>query len=213
VSTEHVLYGSAGSGSATIEAALEWADLPYRIVSAASWEPGPGLEALKKVNPLAQIPTLVLPDGTVLTESAAILIHLGLSHPHSGLLPSEAGVRARALRALVFIAANCYAAVGISDYPERWCTEPDEASNARVRAAARTQLHRAWDLFADQFSGEPFLFGAQPNAVDLMAAVISKWSGTRAHLKQSRPRFLATLLRIEAQPRIAAVFARHWKAA
>jgi len=213
VSTEHVLYGSAGSGSAAIEAALAWADLPYRIVNAASWEPGPGLETLKKVNPLAQIPTLVLPDGTVLSESAAILIHLGLAHPHSGLLPSEAGVRAQALRALVFIAANCYAAVGISDYPERWCAEPDEASNARVRTAARVQLHRAWGLFADQFDGEPFLFGPQPNAVDLLAAVVSKWSGTRAHLKQSRPRFLATLLRIEAHPRIAAVFARHWQAA
>ena len=29
------------------------------------------------VNPLGQIPTLVLDDGTVLSESAAILIHLG----------------------------------------------------------------------------------------------------------------------------------------
>jgi len=29
----------------------------------------------------------VLTDGTVLTESAAILIHLGLEHSASGLLP------------------------------------------------------------------------------------------------------------------------------
>ena len=29
-----------------------------------------------------------LPDGSVLTESAAILIHLGLEHPASGLLLS-----------------------------------------------------------------------------------------------------------------------------
>ena len=32
----------------------------------------------RRVNPLCQIPTLQLPDGSVLTESAAILIHLGL---------------------------------------------------------------------------------------------------------------------------------------
>jgi GST-like protein len=210
VNVEHVLYGSAGSGSAAIEAALDWTGVPYRIVSAASWEPGPGLEALKEVNPLAQIPTLVLPDGSVLTESAAILIHLGLAHPQSGLMPAEPSARAQALRALVFIAANCYAAVGISDYPERWCVEPDEASNARVRQGAREQLHRAWELFSDQFPGEPFLFGAQPNAVDLLAAVVSKWSGTRAHLTIARPQFLATLRRIEAHPRIAPVFSRHW---
>ena len=29
--------------------------------------------------------------------------------------------RAQALRGLVFIAANCYAAIGVIDYPERWC--------------------------------------------------------------------------------------------
>lgn len=209
----HVLYGSAGSGSAAIEAALEWAGLPYRIVSAASWEPSEGLEALKKVNPLAQIPTLVLPDGGVLSESAAILIHLGLAHPQSNLLPTDGSARAQALRALVFIAANCYSAVSISDYPERWCAEPDDATSARIRRGARTQLHRAWELFADQFRGQPFLFGDEPAAPDLLAAVVSKWSGSRGHLKEARPRFLATLQRIEAHSRVAPVFARHWKSA
>jgi GST-like protein len=192
---EHVLYGSKGSGSAVAELALEWAGLPFRIVNAAQWEPGPGFEALKKVNPLAQIPTLVLPGGAVLTESAAILIHLGLTQPQSGLLPAEAGVRSQALRALIFIAANCYAAVSVSDYPERWCTEPDEATCARVRGAARAQLHRTWEMFADQFDGMPFLFGSEPCAADLKAA---------------RPAFLGTLLRIEAHPRVAPVLARHW---
>jgi GST-like protein len=206
----HILYGSRGSGSAVAELALEWAGLPFRIVDAAQWEPGPGFEALKKINPLAQIPTLVLPGGTVLTESAAILIHLGLTQPQSGLLPAEATARATALRALVFTAANCYAAVSVSDYPERWCAEPDEATCARVRLGARAQLHRAWEIFADQFNGAPFLLGSEPCASDLLAVVVSKWSGARAYLKSARPDFLATLLRIEAHPRVAPVLARHW---
>ena len=210
--SEHILYGSRGSGSAVAELALEWAGLPFRIVSAAQWEPGPGFEALKEVNPLAQIPTLVLPGGAVLTESVAILIHLGLTQPQSGLLPTEPTTRAIALRALVFIAANCYSAVSVSDYPERWCTEPDEATCARVRGAARAQLHRAWEMFGDQFNAAPFLLGGEPCAADLLAAVVSKWSGTRAHLKAARPVFLATLMRIEAHPRVAPVLARHWPA-
>jgi hypothetical protein len=124
------LYGAKGSGAAAPEAALRIAGVPFRWVEAASWEPSAGLEELKRVNPLAQIPTLVLEDGTVLTESAAILIWLGLRHPQSGLLPAEP---AQAIRGLVFIAANCYAAIGIIDYPERFCTDCDKATAERSR--------------------------------------------------------------------------------
>ena len=67
------LYGTKGSGSAAVEAALDIAALAYRKVDAASWKPSPGLDELRSVNPLAQIPSLVLDDGSVLTESAAIL--------------------------------------------------------------------------------------------------------------------------------------------
>ena len=102
----YTLSGSRGSGSAIAEAALERCGIAYRTVRASAWEADSAIEELKRVNPLGQIPTLVLPDGSVLTESAAILIHLGLEHPASGLLPADASARAQTLRGLVFIAAT-----------------------------------------------------------------------------------------------------------
>ena len=66
----HTLYGYQGSGSAIVEAALLIAGLPFRTVDAASWDDASAMEELRGVNPLGQIPTLVLPDGTVLSESA-----------------------------------------------------------------------------------------------------------------------------------------------
>ena len=206
----HVLYGSQGSGSAAVEAALERCALPYRVVRASTWEPDSAREALARVNPLGQIPTLVLPGGEVLSESAAILIHLGLSVPASALLPTESGARARALRALVFIAANCYAAIGIVDYPERWTTARTKAAQARVREGARARLHQAWDLFADIFQAEPYLAGDTPGAADILAAVVSRWAGARAHLAASRPALWQLLRRVDAHPALAPVFARHW---
>lgn len=204
------LYGTQGSGSAAIEAALTWAAVPCRQVDASSWKPGPGLDELSRVNPLRQIPTLLLDDGSVLTESAAILIHLGLSLPEAGLLPVEPARRAQAIRGLVFIAANCYAAISIIDYPERWCADCDEATRARIMAGTRERLHQHWALFADQFQAEPFLNGEAPGALDMLAAVVSKWSGSRPHLQRARPDFYATLQRIETHPRLAAVFTQHW---
>lgn len=208
----YTLYGAKGSGSAAIEAALEWTGAPWTLVQGATWEPGPGYEALKQTNPLGQVPTLVLPDGTAISESAAILIHLGLAHPASGLLPAGAAARARCLRGLVYVAANCYAAIGIIDYPERWLPEGTRMpARERLRAGTRTRLHGLWERFADAFdSGAPFLGGAAPDALDLLAGVVSKWSGARAHLAAARPGFSALLHRIDTHPRIAPVFARHW---
>lgn len=202
------LYGTKGSGAAAIEAALARAGLAYTGVDAASWNPGPGFDELLRVNPLGQIPTLVLADGTVMTESAAILIHLGLTSAPGLLLPAESGARARVLRGLVYIAANCYAAISIIDYPERWCEPCDDAMKAQIRAGTRARLHEHWRVFADEF-GIGFDAGS-PGALELLATVVSKWSGARAFLQAERPAFHAQLLRVEQHPDVAPVFARHW---
>jgi GST-like protein len=214
----HRLYGDHGSGSAAIEVALARCGLAFELRRAATWRhEGPAQQAalaeLTRANPLHQVPTLVLPDGSVLTESAAILIHLGLAHARSGLLPREPARRAQALRGLVFIAANCYPAIGLIDHPERWI---DSATGqARLRQGARRRLHRLWEVFADNLHPAPaatgFLLRARrPGALDLLAAVVSRWSGGRAHLARERPALHALLERVEAQPDVAPVFARHW---
>ena len=208
----YTLYGKTGSGSAAIEAALTLTRRPFRIVETATWEQNDAYAELLAVNPLGQIPTLVLDDGTALSESAAILIHLGTVHDDSTLLPRDLSARAQAVRGLVYIAANCYAAISIIDYPERWCAEADadEAVKERIRAGTRARLHRHWEMFADVFSATPCLGGSDLSALDLLAAVVSKWSGARQHLARHRPAFHETLQRIESVPDVAPIFARHW---
>jgi len=205
----YLLYGMQGSGSAAIEAALDLCDTPWTLVKAASWEPDANFEALKKVNPLGLVPTLVLPGGSVLTETAAILMHLGEAFPRSGLMPADEPARAQARRGLVFIAAHCYAAIGIIDYPERWCDACDEAMVERIRVGTRARLHWYWEVFADTFAGGS-RGSDRPGALDLLAAVVSRWSGARGHLEKARPAFHATLQRIEKHAVVAPVFARHW---
>lgn len=208
---EHVLYGYTGSGSAAVEAALVLAGLPYRRVDAASWDAKSELEALKAASPLLQVPALKFPDGAVMTESAAILTELGLRHPASGLLPPDAAQRAQVLRGLVYIAANCYACIGIIDYPERFSTGGAEGlEREHIIAGTRQRLHTLWSTFADTFAASPWLSGAQLGALDLLAVVVSKWSGARQHLLKARPEFSALLQRIEGQPAVAGVLAAHF---
>lgn len=204
------LFGSLGSGSAAVELALRRIGAPFELVRASTWEPDSARDALAAVNPLRQIPTLVLPDGSVMTESAAILIELALRHPDAGLLPPGPAARAHNLRGLVFIAANCYANIGIIDYPERWLPQARAPARERLRDGARARLHRAWEVFADQFDGTPWLAGPAPGALDFLCAVVSRWSGARAHLAQARPALAALVERVQAEPELAPVFQRHW---
>ena len=208
----YTLYGKTGSGSAAIEAALTLVRQPFRIVETASWEQNDAFAELLAANPLGQIPTLLQDDGTALSESAAILIHLGTVHADSTLLPRNPSARAQAIRGLVYIAANCYAAISIIDFPERWCADADtdEAVKERIRAGTRARLHRHWELFADVFGAKPGLGGNDIGALDLLAAVVSKWSGARQHLARHRPAFHEALQRIESAPDVAPIFARHW---
>ena len=162
-----------------------------------------------------QIPTLVWDDGTVMTESAAILIELGLRCPASGLLPNAPATRTQALRGLVYVAANCYALIGVIDFPTPVIETPDADELRRINLGSRARLHALSDTFADQFEpteGAPYLSGATPGALDLLATVVSRWSGARAHLAVSRPALSALFARVQAHPVLVPVFDRHWPA-
>jgi len=206
------LFGYRRSGSSAVEIALCLCGVPYRRVDAYSTEDNDAAKALEALNPQKQVPTLQLPDGSVLTEAAAILIHLGLAYPESKLLPEYPVQRAQAIRGLVYIVANCYTPIGIIDFPERWLAEADEATRQQLVSGTKQRLYRNWALFADQFPAQPFFSGAEPGALDILAAVITKWAGTREAMLSARPEFHAVLERIDQHPRVAPVLSLHWPA-
>ncbi|SDU98444.1 glutathione S-transferase family protein [Pseudomonas mucidolens] len=203
----YTLYGTRNSGSCIIEVALQRCGVQWRQVEASPWGDPASMEALAQINPLRQIPTLQRPDGSVLTESAAILIHLGLEYPESDLLPHDS---AQVIRGLVYIAANCYSAISIIDYPQRWLDSEDEQLQACLTIGTRKHLHRAWQLFADQFAGQLLSPQSVPNALGIMAAAVSRWDGARDLLVHSRPECAKILEQVDADPLVAPVFAWHW---
>ncbi|MEP6943798.1 MAG: hypothetical protein ABI981_12720, partial [Betaproteobacteria bacterium] len=72
------------------------------------------------------------------------------------------------------------------------------------------RLHRHWEIFADLFPCDPWLSGAGIGALDLFAAVVSRWSGARKHIEKHRGALFATLERVDAHPLLAPIFHRHW---
>lgn len=199
------LFGTPRAGSAAVEIALEYCGVDYRVINAEDDH-----NALLRINPLGQLPTLVLPGGQVLTESAAILIYLGLSFPSSGLLSQAPELQAQQLRSLIYLVTNCYAAIGIIDYPERWLSDSDEDTSRRLVAGTKARLYQQWELFSSNFSTQPSWQPGTPGAPEILASVIARWSGTREHLLAAKPEFHAMLMLIDRHPQVRAVCERHW---
>ena len=77
------LYWSRGSGVVTPQVMLEEIGAEYeKVVIDVEKEENRSPEYLA-VNPLGQIPALALADGTILTESAAIVLQIVDEHPEA----------------------------------------------------------------------------------------------------------------------------------
>ena len=105
-----LLFGEPGWGSAIVEAQLDWYGIEFEFERVGNlFKSAESPQKLSAVNPLAQIPTLVLADGSVLTESAAITLLLAEKMGQDSLVPGASDPqRAVFLRWLVWLVANVY---------------------------------------------------------------------------------------------------------
>ena len=79
------LYENQGWGSAIVEAQLAFYGLLHRLNKPGDVHDGLAERAaLKPINPLAQVPTLVLADGQIIPESAAMTLLLADVAAQSG---------------------------------------------------------------------------------------------------------------------------------
>ncbi|MCH8685027.1 glutathione S-transferase family protein [Pedomonas mirosovicensis] len=202
------LWSARGSGGAIIEAILTLANAPVRIIDAPPWEDGPHLEKLRQVNPLGQVPVLILPDGTVMTESGAMVLLLGERHPEAGVVPAlEDPLRPAFLRWLFFVTASIYATFRFDDHPERWVSGEDCRTELRERVgAARKAMLRQ----LDDEAGAPFFLGDRFTALDLYIATMSHWKPRLDWVSKNCPRLDAIVRRIKADPRLEGVLIRHF---
>ncbi len=201
------LHGCKGCGSAVVEALLDLAGEPYTR-NVFAWEDKQAWERLKDVNPLAQVPTLVLDDGTVLTESAGIALWLAERYSKMELLPDDARERALAYRWMVSFATNVYVPIVVGDFPERWVGSREAQDDLKQHALERVKS--AWLGFEDSIAPDPFLLGKRMSVLDVYVAMVSRWRPGRAWLSEHCPKAMSAVTLTEADPTIAATWARNF---
>ncbi|WP_135470678.1 glutathione S-transferase family protein [Crenalkalicoccus roseus] len=205
----YVLYGDHRSGSAMVEMALAEIGAEAELRPVRLERDAQRAEAYRRLNPMGRVPTLLLPDGTALTESLAILLTLADRHPGAGLLPPpEQPGRARALRWMALLASEIYPHVTRCDYPERFSADPAHAPAIRARAVEMAR--EVWAVVERHAAPSPFLLGERFSAADIGIAVMSRWMGGEAWMPAHCPRIEALARAVAARPAAGAVWRRHF---
>jgi GST-like protein len=159
---------------------------------------------------MGRVPTLLLPDGTVVTELIAILLTLDDRHRDAALLPPPGEpARAVALRWMSLLCGEFYPDVTRWDYPARFSADPTHAPAIRDRAQAMGR--EIMRLVEDQAlaGARPYLLGDRFCLTDLVIATLSRWLGGRQWIPAHCPRIEALAQAVAARPACAAIWARH----
>jgi GST-like protein len=206
------LIGSVWCGSLIVELALALAGLRCTMTDVPYLQDGPARQRLLRLNPLGQVPTLVLEDGTVMTESAAILLYIDGIAPQAGLIPPPgAPGRAAFLNRLIWLVAAVYPTFTYGDEPARWAPAGEAADMLRERTDTRRQtMFLEWER---DFGPGPFAAGASITALDLYLVAMTRWRPKGGWFPLHTPRLAAASALAAAQPALAPVVARHDAAA
>ena len=201
------LYGAPGSGATAVHAALTLIGLPVEVVEVAPWEGEAERQKLMPVNPLRQAPSLVLPTGEVMTESAAILLWLGDRHPEAGLAPAiDDPLRSQYLRWMVYVPAAIYSMYWVRDEPSRLAA--DAAAEAVLLERSAERIAECWRAMDAQLPrGSAYLLGERLGMLDLYVSVVSRWTPHRRRFYREAPRMAEVVRRVDAEPRLQAFWA------
>jgi maleylacetoacetate isomerase len=149
-----------------VRAALNLKGVAYDIVPVDLLAGEQKSDAYVQLNPGKGVPTLVLPDGTVLTQSLAILDYIDATWPTPALIPADPIMRARVLAAAHTVAMDIHPV-----------NNPRVVSHLRSAFGADADGGIAWmrhwmdegfTALEKLVQGDtPFAFGDEPDLADL----------------------------------------------
>lgn len=198
------LYNRRGSGGFVIEATLSLAEAKFELVELDSQLGTELPNGFREINPWGQVPVLILPDGSTMTETAGILIYLAAQFQNKNLAPApHTSAYASFLRWTIFANVNVYEAVARNSYPYRFTT--DLAGLDAISTAATQRMRDALDIIENHVEG-PFLLGPDMSVADIYIAMLYLWSGRQG----CTPNLDTIINQVKLHPLVQPIWERHY---
>jgi glutathione S-transferase len=186
----HYLPGSAAMAP---HAALAEIGVPYELVRVERDADRRATPEYLALNPSGRVPTLE--DGElVLTESAAIMLHLADAFPEARLAPPLGRhERSDLYRRLIHQTNTLQPALMRLMYPDRYGT-------AGIHDTAAAELHVEFDRLDGELSTRNWVVGEGRSVVDLFLFMVTRWGRHLDPPAWDRPGIRAHFLRCLALP-------------
>lgn len=203
----YTLYARNGAGSMAVEAMLAACGADYTVVVLDRKPDGSFEDFFLEINPKAEVPTLVLGNDAVMTESAAMMIYIAEQFPEAGLAPAAGDPeRAAFLRWQVFLATTLYMSDLRLFYPQRFTIDAAGAEAIRVKAAE--MMMREFGLYSEALGDSPTML-TNFSAVDIYAAMLCTWAPDVPALFKTYPNLRRMYDAVLANEAVARVWERN----
>ena len=201
----YTLYTRAGSGGFVAEAALSMAGVPFTKVDVKR---GPPDDAFREISPLGQVPALTLPDGSSITESAAICILIAELYPAAALAPApDTPCRAHFLRWMLFMSSVLYPVLLRYFYAERHASTP--AGIDEVKQSALAECDRAFAILDKALGDRAWLVGDRQSIADVYLLMLGCWHPVDDRLREEWTNLVRHAEALKQSPEMAALNAIH----
>jgi len=169
-----LFYGVPEGSSFGSIVALEWIGRPYRLCRISMPEDVTS-DAYKRINPVAETPSLLTEDGQALSESVAILHHLGARAIDRKLSYAQ-GTRDfdRLNQMLCFLNTDFYSAFAALWYVIE--TGVEGAEKGALVDYGHKQVRKAHANLEELLRDQPWLLGDQRTLADAYFVGIARWN-------------------------------------
>ncbi|WP_299694371.1 glutathione S-transferase family protein [uncultured Tateyamaria sp.] len=165
------LFAAPGTISVAVAIALEEAGVDYDLHMVDFASGAQQSDDYRAINPKGRVPALILDDGTVLTETGAILDFVAAHDPR--LMPADPVHAAQARSVMYYLASTMHVNHAHKMRGHRWADQ--QASRDDMAAKVPQTMTESATFVEENCIAAPFVLGAHLSIADCYLYVVCTW--------------------------------------